>query len=201
MKKNDIKDINEEYYRIFGRKEYPQLFSPDDEEYSALRREIISAPREPCSNSTPFKDIKVSTAEECRLEDSIQRMRKMKKRIFIIKEGRSPRIRAHAAAYYDRLNDRFIVLEGSYCILTPYTLKLLNDYEQRCKNNIGATPIDEKFQRINGYVYLLKDQTYKSADVAASFWTGKKTTFREWKDRIKNTLDDYYNRFQGIDSL
>lgn len=65
MKKNDIKDINEEYYRIFGRKEYPQLFSPNDEEYNALRKEIISAPRKACSDSTPFKDFKESIAEEC----------------------------------------------------------------------------------------------------------------------------------------
>ena len=193
MKTNDMKDINEEYYRIFGRKEYPQLFSPNDEEYNALRKEIISAPRKACSDSTPFKDFN--------LEVSILRIRKKKKRVFFIKEGLNPRIRVHAAAYYDRFSDRFIVLEGSYCILTPYTLTLLNKYEQRWKSRIGATPIDENFQRMNGYVFLLKDLAYKSADKAASFWTGRETTFREWKDQKENTLDIYYNRFQGIDTL
>ncbi len=47
-----------EYERIFGSVYYPTLFTPEDEEYSKLRQEIIDAPRLPIiSDKLPFEDI------------------------------------------------------------------------------------------------------------------------------------------------
>ena len=39
-------DINEEYEKIFGVETRETLFSADDEEYNALRQEILDAKRE-----------------------------------------------------------------------------------------------------------------------------------------------------------
>lgn len=198
--KNNTQNIDEEYYNIFGKKERPLLYDPDDEGYNSLRQLIVSTPREEHKEGLPFKNLKVPSAEECRLDSSIQRIRRKKKRVFFMKSGRSPRLKTNAAAYYDYSTDRFIVLEGSYCMLTPYTQKLLDDYEKRYRMKANPSPFNENFLCKNGYVYLLKDLTYISADIAASFWTGRKTTFLEWKDIRKTTLDKHYNRFRTIAS-
>lgn len=51
-------DIRAEYERIFGAIDYPTLFGPDDEEYNALRQEIIEAqPEKFSTNDLPFRSI------------------------------------------------------------------------------------------------------------------------------------------------
>ena len=189
----DELNIDEQYELIFGKKDRPNIFSADDEEYKILRQGILESKRE-CnlSNEFPFSGIKLMSYEEYKLSEIANEAIKRGNRVFYIKQYVDDRLTTYAAGYFDVKTLRFTVLRESFFVCTQYFTHLVNsiaDLWERIR-------FRNSFLTIGNVVRQTKQLQYDSASLAASCFLGEKTYFGVWKDDEGYTLDVCYPQYR-----
>lgn len=192
-------DINAQYEMIFGKKERPNIYSPDDEEYNSLRQEILVAKREfNSAKKMPFDGIKLLSYDEYKRDIVVREVEKKGNRVFYIRKYEASKLVVYAAAYFDVRNSQFIVLKESFFKGTNYFAELKNKLP--VLKRLGFL---QSFLLKNGLLVQQATKQYDSASLAASYFLGKKSMFREWKDDRGKTLDAYYVKYksESIDDI
>ena len=190
---NEELDINEQYEKIFGKEIRPNVFSPDDEEYNSLRQDIRDAKREFNPNKKlPFDGIKIQSYEDFRRDEIVQEAAKTGNRVFFIKKYKGGKLIAYAAAYFNIRNNMFFVLRESFCHETEYFRHLTNSIYITKRFAFRSS-----FVAKEEFLQLKETKVFDSASVAASYFLGKKTTFREWRDERGKTLDAYFVKYKS----
>lgn len=192
-------DINEEYVKIFGVEIRENLFSVDDEEYNALRQEIIDAKREfNLKKSLPFEEIQLLAYDDFKRHEVVHLAEKQGYRIFYIRNHRNSKLVTYGAGYFNPRDSKFYVLKECFFEESSYFTYLTNKlYGLKKLNFLGS------FRKNNGTMSEKILHRYDSASLAASYYCGGKTTFREWIDDRGKTLDAYYPKYKAsnIDEL
>jgi hypothetical protein len=183
-------DIDSLYEQIFGQEERPNIFRPDDEEYIALRQEILSSKREfVTTKRLPFSGIRIVPYEKCIVQVEENRGH----HIFYLKEYKDFfSMSVYAAGYYDAAEDKFVVLQNSFCIYTDYfrdlsqKQKIISSFSVKCSRSLQNEVVK-----------------YDSAALAASYFLGRKSSFRAWRDESGKSLDAYFEKYRrsNIDAL
>lgn len=190
---SDELNINEQYEQIFGKKERPNIFSPDDEDYNSLRQEIRDAKREFNPNKKlPFDNIILKNFEDFKRDEIAQEFAKEGHRIFYIKKYEGNKLVAYAAAYFNVKSSVFFVLRDSFCLETSYFNHLVNNILITKRYGFRSS-----FVKDNGFLKLSSTKIFDSASLAASYFLGKKSSFRAWKDERGKTLDAYFIKYKS----
>lgn len=183
-------DIDSQYEQIFGLEERPNIFKCDDDEYIALRQETLSSKREFfTTKGLPFSGIKIVPYERYIVQVEESRGHHM----FYLKESKDFfSTSVYAAGYYAADEDKFVVLQNSFGVYSDYFRELSQKQE-------SISPFLVRNSRL-----LQNDATkYDSASLAASYFLGRKSSFRAWRDASGKSLDAYYDKYRmsNIDAL
>lgn len=186
-------DVNEEYQKIFGVETRETLFSADDEKYTALRQKILDTKREfKPKKSLPFEGIKLLDYEEFKRYEVVRLAEKQGYRIFYIRYYRNSKLVTYGAGYFNPKDSKFYVLKGCFFEETAYFKDLYNKLYGFKKQSF----IDS-FCKDSGTMKEKRLHVYDSASLAASYYLGERTTFREWRDNRGKTLDAYYPKYKA----
>ena len=196
----DELSIDEQYELIFGKTERPNIFSIDDEEYQTLRQKICETKREYYfSNTLPFSDVKLLSYNDYVRSEIAKKASNNGYRIFYIKQYVNNQLYIYAAGYFNPVTSQFFVLQESFLVQSQYFTHLINSIS----NPIKRVFIRNSFSSSENIVKQTKLLQYDSASLAASYFLGKKSDFRVWKDNRGKTLDAYYSKYKdaSIDEL
>ena len=189
----DVHDnILEEYEKVFGYLKHENLFSQDDEEYKSLRQDILDSDTKYYDKGKlPFTGVNLPTFQEYLRTEIAQKATGEGHRIFYIRKYKGKNMVCYAAGYYINRNSHFIVLEESFFMDSDYYRSLLEASDPFTKAAFY------KKTRSEGKTLFLRERwNFNSASLAASYILGKKSSFKEWKDKRGRTLDSYYSRFK-----
>lgn len=192
-------DINEEYEKIFGVEARESLFSADDEEYNALRQEILDAKREfNPKKSLPFEGIQLLAYDDFKRHEVVRLAEKQGYRIFYIRNTRNSKLVTYGAGYFNPRDSKFYVLEDCFFEESSY-------FNNLCNKLYGIKKLSfiDSFRKDSGTMTEKRLHVYESASLAASYYRGERTSFREWRDDRGKTLDAYYPKYKAsnIDEL
>lgn len=192
-------DINEEYEKIFGVETRETLFSADDEEYNALRQEILDAKREfNPKKSLPFEGIQLLAYDDFKRHEVVRLAEKQGYRIFYIRNTRNSKLVTYGAGYFNPRDSKFYVLKDCFFEESSY-------FNNLCNKLYGIKKLSfiDSFRKDSGTMTEKRLHVYESASLAASYYRGERTTFREWRDDRGKTLDAYYPKYKAsnIDEL
>jgi hypothetical protein len=199
-------DINIQYEQIFGHEERPNIFMPDDEEYLALRQEILASKSEIVkTKELPFSGVNIIPYAEYVRNNLIQLTESKGYHIFYLKVYKNANLEIYAAGYYDKSDNKFVVLQDSFCNDSDYFNELSRKqkkiYGKQSKSIIDAyTPaiaFINSFAIKGSKLVQNKAVRYDSASLAASYFLGCKTTFRVWKDANDQSLDNFYDKYRS----
>ena len=208
-------DVTSEYYRIFGRVERPNIFTPVDEEYYSLWQSVMDSNKEDYDyNKLPFDNIKLFSFDEL---ETIRKEEQNRNRIllnildaliddasvddnsvdksfhaFYINRNMNSRVLCDAIGRYDKCSKTFVLMAGSILLSTPtYTFA-------HSESGIRRASFLNKFCVFENSAYRLKkDYTCQSPSAAATLVLGRSANgWTEWKDEDRRTLDDVYRNTQ-----
>lgn len=185
-------DINEQYEKIFGKEQRPNIFSDEDEGYTQLRQEIIKAPREYNPKKVyPFANIKIMDYDDYQREEIVRKMEKKGYHIFYIRRFEGGKMSVYAAGFLNAFNSKFVVFSKSFGKNTEYGRYLLRKLARKVFALDSIVKIDK------GSLIHCSDVPYDSASLAASVLLGWKSTFREWRDKRGKSLNAYYAKYRS----
>lgn len=186
-------DVNKEYERIFSTESRKNIFSPDDEEYQALRQLIIEAKREfDFKKSLPFEGVKLLSYDDFLRNEMIHEAESKGYRIFHIRQYVGNRLSVYASGYFNAKDSRFVVLKGTFFTRTEYFERLTKHIAPFARMRFVAN-----YQYNNDVLIQKENWVFDSASLAASYILGKKSAFKEWRDDRNKTLDAYYTKYKS----
>lgn len=209
-------DITNEYYRIFGRVERPNIFSQDDKEYYSLWESVIDSPKESYDNTRlPFEDVKIFSPDE--LELIMMEKEEVRKRnialsdildallysatlrenslynsfhVFYIKRNVGQTVFCNAIGRYDQFTNNFVLMAGSILASSPsYTFA-------HSESGLKRKEFLNNFCVLENNAYRLRrDYSCQSPSAAAALVLGRSANgWKEWRDDQKRNLDDLYRK-------
>jgi hypothetical protein len=203
-------DINIQYEKIFGREKRPNIFQPDDEEYVALRREILASKRELVEGEgLPFSGIKIlprgkfekitkktracngksDVSETVKSQIVDENMSYTQRQLYIIRNDK-PGGECYAIGNYDASNKKFTLQAGS---LISFMVDPL--YDMSMAGTSRARFIARHCSKEDAGYRLKKDQTFDSPDDAASYVLGRTANgLMDWVDEEGNTLNSIVSK-------
>ncbi len=186
-------DVYKEYEKIFGRESRENLFSPDDEEYQALRQSIIDAKRiYYFKKPLPFDGVKLLTYDDFLRNEIVRKAQSFGFRIFYIRRHLGNTLYVYAAGFFSNIDSRFVVLKGAFFPRTDYFSLLTKRIAP-----FARAKFTSNYQYYNGVLTQKENYSFDSASLAASYILGRKSAFLEWRDDRNRTLDAYYTRFKS----
>lgn len=185
-------DIIAKYNELFGVEHRASLFD-GDEQYAQLRQEIIDAPIQETSKQLPFERIKILPYEEFLRVQVVREHEERNIRTFSIRIYEGKKLVCYGAGYFNIKTSKFVVFKESF--------STFNDYHGFLIEKVNS--LNGYFSVENGIIKVIKNISFDTASLAASFVLGKSSTFSEWKDHKGKSLNSYYTRFRnlGEDSL
>ena len=210
------KKILEDYYQIFGRKQYDNLFDPGEESYKALRQEILDAPLEyfdkqklPFENFTIERHknnvvhhspihthnillgISANQEKNSKISEIIEALLinriSLFSPIFYLKGNKS----IMGRGYYEPKEKLFHVLPES-----TVSLKESSDYSKINSTIRKHTFLDKACKKEKQCYRVLTDIACTSAKEAAEFILGQNANQDLWKDNQGNCFTNYIKTLQ-----
>lgn len=197
----EIVDINAEYERIFGSTPKPLLF--DEDEYALLRKEIEESEyigsrniyegilKHKVHQNLPFEGFSLTPYELIRIENNIESCENQRYNLFFVEKKQDSMVVARAAGYFNKQNNLFFVIEGSYCKETNYTKRLFK---------LEFRDYSKFFDCIYGY-YIQRTTKSYNPDLAAKLFIGEMSTIKDWVNKDGLSLDSAYSFYRNQDVL
>ena len=206
--------ILEEYYQIFGRKQYDNLFDLGDESYKTFRQEILNAPLEYFDKQKPpFENYTIERHKNNvvhhstpHAHDSLLEINTLQKKnrkisniigallvnrisffspIFYLKANKS----LMARGYYEPNEKLFHILPGS-----TVSLKVSSDYSKINSIIRKQTFLDKACQKEKRCYRVVTDFACTSAKEAVDFILGKNADQDLWKDDQGNCFSNHVKK-------
>lgn len=182
-------EVKSEFEKIFGAPtERPTLFSPDDEQYNALRQYIINAPSLSYDKtSLPFNDVKVEPFEMYLRRKSIEDAESRGYHVFYLKSNRLGDS-YDAMGYFDKEQSQFVLMKASKFKISPLFKQL-----------IASRPLYVRavFSYSNDICTVLEDVHCPTVSVAASYVMGCRSDLFAWIDQRGNKIDAIFDCFNN----
>lgn len=189
-------DIDKIYEKMYGTEVRPNIFSEDDGEYEKLRLEIINATREyNPKKSLPFDGVEIIPYDDYLRKKRIADIEKFGYHVFYIRKFISGKLCVYASGYYSVKDSQFVVLNGAFFERNNYSCNMLMRMYRKYPLSIRM----EFFEYKGILLCQQKDIYYPSASLAASLLLGKKSSFREWRDKRGKSLDSYIPKYKAAD--
>ena len=182
-------DINNEYEKLFGRTKFINLFDTD-EEYSTLRQDIISQPRDYIKScDLPFDDIKLIPYNEYVWKQEIESATNNGKHVFYIKQSQPF---CKAACYFDANKGNIVLLRYSYIVNSN---SYSNDFSLLSgrRKLLMSKSCQDKHGR-----YLTENVICSSPLVTASYVLGRNADLTEWHDEKDKTIIAFYSELARL---
>lgn len=193
----EIVDINAEYERIFGSTPKPLLF--DEDEYALLRKEIEESEyigsrniyegilKHKVHQNLPFEGFSLTPYELIRIENNIESYEKNNYKLFFVEKKQDSMVVARAAGWFNKQNNLFFVIEGSFCKETNYTKRLFK---------LEFRDYSKYFDCIYGY-YIQRTTKSYNPDLAAKLFIGELSTIKDWVNKDGLSLDSAYSFYRN----
>jgi len=192
---NTEENIVQQYEEIFGKENRLNNLFPDEEDYAALRQEIIATKRETnISKTLPFDGVRLLSYEDYKRRMVVHEARQKGHRVFFIRKYEDSKLIAYAAGYYKEHSQEFVMLRETFFMRNSFYNKMYMLMNIR-KHRVFRS----SFSLEEGTLHLNKDMVCDSASLAASLVLGKRTTFREWHDKKGKTLDMHFSIYKEKD--
>lgn len=186
-------EVKSEFEKIFGAPtERPTLFSPDDEQYNALRQYILNAPAVSYDKtSLPFNDVKIEPFDKYLRSKSIQDAESQGYHVFYLKSGRL-NDSYDAIGYFDKNQNQFILMKTSKFKTSSLFKELI----------ASRPPFIRAVFSYNGdECAVLKDVACPTVSLAATYVSGKRTDLFAWHDAYGGRIDSTFEQFKETSVL